>query len=83
MTDRICSNCGTKLGELADFCSKCGKRLPKLSAPANSKEKEKYIQKFCQKEGHKTIISLNLAMKIMGINFCPICGKKLPKLGHG
>jgi len=82
MIDRICDNCRTELSELADFCYKCGKRLPKLSTPADPKEKEEYAQEFCQEEGHKRMIVLNLGIKIMDLKFCPICGKKLPKLGH-
>jgi hypothetical protein len=82
----VCSVCKNEMGDLANFCNKCGTKLPPApqsgatDASAFQKEKTVYVKEWswegdsfgvCGTMGHV------LQWVVVNAHFCAICGGKI------
>lgn len=74
---KICSSCSAEYGVLADYCGRCGAKLPKAAISAELREqKEQNNRILCTSEQGHTL-QLDFTEKP---RFCIACGSPLPAL---
>lgn len=77
---KVCPACTGRVGDLANFCNQCGKKLSPSMDKETVREREKFataelgvLGGACGKVGHA------FQKGVVGAKYCLICGKDLSK----